>query len=92
MGITKKKSPHYDYRIVGTKLDSVSIYRDLGLLTSNVFSWNDYIANNTSKANSILGLIKRMCRDVNNITTLKTPYCCFVRLKLEYASQYEVKH
>ena len=50
----------YDSHIDGTKLDSVSVYRDLGLLTilSNVLSWNDHIANITSKVNSILGLIR----------------------------------
>lgn len=70
--ITKKKSPYnYDYHIDGTKLDSVSIHRDLGLLTSNVLSWNYHIANITAKENSTLGLIKRTCQDANNVTTLR---------------------
>lgn len=68
--ITKKKSPFsYDYHIDGAKLDSVSF---LGLLTSNTLSWN--IANITAKANRFLGLIKITCRDINNVTTLKTLY------------------
>ena len=44
---------------------SVSLRRDLGLLTGDVLSWNFHIANITAKANSILGLIKGTCRDVN---------------------------
>ena len=40
-----------------------------------------------SKANSILGLIKRTCRDVNDVTTLKTLYCSLVRPRVEYSSQ-----
>ena len=59
MRITKKKSPsNYDYHINGAKLDSVSLHKDLGLLTSDVFSWNYHIANITAKANSMLGLLK----------------------------------
>ena len=74
MRITQKKSPFtYDYHINhinGTKLDSVSLHRDLGLLTSDVLSWNYHIANITAKANTILGLIKRTCRDANDVTTI----------------------
>jgi len=66
----QKKAPFsYDYHIDGAKLDSVSF---LGLLTSNTLSWN--IANITAKANRFLGLIKITCRDINNVTTLKTLY------------------
>ena len=88
MRITKKKSPFtYDYHINGAKLNSVSLYRDLGLLTSDVLSWNFHIANITAKANSILGLIKRTCRDVNDVTTLNTLCCNLVKPRVEYASQ-----
>ena len=68
MRITKKKSPFtYDYHINGAKLDSVSLHRDLGLLTSDVLSWNYHIANTTATANTILGFIKRTCRDVKTL-------------------------
>ena len=73
--------------IIRAKLNSVSLHRDLSLLTSDVLSWNSHIANITAKANSILGLIKRTCRDVNDVTTLKALYCSLVRPRVEYASQ-----
>ena len=57
------------------------------MLTSDVLSWNFHIANITAKANSILGLIKRACRDVNDVTTLKTLYCSLVRLRVEFPFQ-----
>ena len=41
------------------------------MLTGSVLAWNDDIANITAKANGTLGLIKRTCRDVNDITSLK---------------------
>ena len=88
MRITEKKSPFtYDYHINRAKLNSVSLHRDLGLLTSDVLSWNFHIANITAKANSIVSLIKRTSQDVNNVTTLKTLYCSRVRPRVEYASQ-----
>ena len=88
MRITEKKSPFtYDYHFNGANLNSVSLHRDLGLLTSDVVSWNFHIANITAKANSILGPIKRTCRGVNDILTLKTLYCNLVRPTVEYASQ-----
>ena len=73
--------------IIRAKLNSVSLHRDLSLLTSDVLSWNFHIANITAKANSILGLIKRTCRDANYVTTLKALYCSLVRPRVEYASQ-----
>ena len=86
MRIIKKKSPFtYAYHINGAKLDSVSLHKDLGLLTSDVLSWNYHIANITAKANSMIGLIKRTCRDVDDVTTLKTLYCSLVRHRVEYA-------
>ena len=72
---------------IRAKLNSVSLHRNLSLLTSDVLSWNFHIANITAKANSILGLIKRTCRDVNDVTTLKALYCSLVRPRVEYPSQ-----
>jgi len=70
-----------------SSIQSPNAQSDLGLLTSDVLSWNFHIANITAKANSILGLIKSTCRDVNDVTTLKTLYCSLVRPRVENASQ-----
>ena len=40
----------------------------------------------TSKANRILGLIKRTCRGWKDTETLKTLYCTLVRSQVEYGS------
>jgi hypothetical protein len=49
-----------------------------------------------SKANKILGLIKRICKEVKNTNTRRILYCALVRPKLEYASSvwspYTIKH
>ena len=59
---------------------------DLGLLTNHHLSWNSHIDTITSKANRILGLIKRTCRGWKDTETLKTLYCTLVRSQVEYGS------
>ena len=55
MRITRKRSPLVrDYHINGQSLESVHIYKDLGLLTSSSLSWNSHIDSITAKANKIL--------------------------------------
>ena len=39
-----------------------------------------------AKANKILGLIKRTCKGLKDVNTLKTLYCALVRSKLEYCT------
>ena len=38
------------------------------------------------KANRMLGLIKRTCKGLNDLKTLRTLYCSLVRSNLEYCS------
>ena len=40
----------------------------------------------TAKANRMLGLIKRTCKDLKDTATLKTLFCSLVRSNLEYCS------
>ena len=54
MRITRKKSPLVrDCHINGQSLDSVDIYKDLGLLTSCNLSWNSHIGPITARANRV---------------------------------------
>ena len=70
MRITRKKSPLVrDYYINDQSLESVHIYKDLGLLTSSNLSWNSHIDSITAKAIKVLGLVKRTCMDFKDITT-----------------------
>ena len=94
MRITRKKSPLVrDYHINGQSLDSVNIYKDLGLLTSSNLSWNSHIDSITARANRGLGLVKRTCKDFKDITTLRTLYCSLVRpFMLEYSCETWTPH
>ena len=48
------------------------------------FSWKKHVYKITAKANRVLGLVKRTCRDLKDIDTMKKLYCSFVRALLEY--------
>ena len=88
MRITRKKSPLVrDYYINDQSLESVHLYKDLGLLTSSNLSWNSHIDSITAKAIKVLGLVKRTCMDFKDITTLRTLYCSLVRPLLEYSCE-----
>ena len=62
-------------------------YKDLGLLTSSNLSWNSHIDSITARANKVLGLVKRTCKDFKDITTLRTLYCSIDRPLLEYSCE-----
>ena len=49
--------------------------------------WNQHVDKITAKANRVLGLVKRTCRDLKDIDTMKTLYCSLVRPLLEYSCQ-----
>ena len=49
-------------------------------------SWNNHIDKITSKANRILGLIKRTFRGLKDVHTLRTLYLALVRSQLEFCS------
>ena len=87
MQITMKKPPFIsNFTLKGSVLEEVDEFRDLGLLTNHHLPWNSHIHIITSKANRILGLIKRTCRGWKDTETLKTLYCTLVRLHMEYGS------
>ena len=50
----------------GTVLDNVRTVKDLGITVSDYLNWRLHISNITSKANKVLGLIKRVCKDLKD--------------------------
>ena len=63
------------------------MYKDLGLFTASNLSWNQHVDKITAKANRVLGLVKRTCRDLKDIDTMNTLYCSLVRPLLEYSCE-----
>lgn len=85
--ITKKNVPfNFDLKLNGSSLEEMSELCDLGLVTSNKLSWNAHVDKLCSKANKILGLIKRTFKGLKDVNTLRTLYCALVRSQLEYCT------
>ena len=75
-----------DYYLSGTKLSRVDVEKDLGVLVSRNLSWNNHVDLISSKAQRVLNLLYRTCRDITDISTKKLLYIAWVRSRLEYAS------
>ena len=87
MRITRKQVPFTNrVHMNDTVLEEVKEFKDLGILTDCSLSWNSHTDMITAKANRMLGLIKRTCKDLKDTATLKTLFCSLVRSNLEYCS------
>ena len=76
--ITRKRSSiSAPLRLDGTPLEAATEISDLGLLTDYKLSYN------SRKTNVVLGLHRRNCRDLRDISTLRTLYYALVRPEVE---------
>ena len=76
----KKNAVDSTYTINGSHM-SVTTEKDLGVHVSTELSWNNHIDSIISKANKMLGMIKRTCRDECDEKTLIIPIgVCFTGL------------
>ena len=87
MKITRKKQRFTStFFLNNTELEEVDEFRDLGVITDHLLRWNSHVNCVNAKANRMLGLIKRTCKGLNDLKTLRTLYCSLVRSNLEYCS------
>lgn len=87
MRITKRKQPYVsNFSLDNSILEEVEEFKDLGVTTTEHLNWNSHIDIIVSKANRMLGLIKRTCRGLDDSNTLRTLYCALVRSNVEYCS------
>ena len=75
------------YTLNGSQIMSVITEKDLGVHVCTKLSWNNRIDVTISKANKMLGMIKRTCTNEYDQKTLIILYKSLVRSQLEYASQ-----
>ena len=75
-----------DYYLGGIKLDRVDVEKDLAILVSHNLSWNKHGDVISSKAQKMLNVLYRTCKDITDISTKKLLYITWVRSCLEYAS------
>lgn len=86
--ITRKRcSPERTYTLNETTLKIVTSARDLGVQVSYNLLWADHIANIISKANRMLGFLRRHCSKGVSCDIQKILYTSLVRSHLIYASQ-----
>ena len=87
MHITNRKTPiHSDLHLNNNILELTSELRNLGLVTVCDLSWSTHIDKISNTDNKILGLIKRICKGFQDVSTLRTLYLALVRSQLECCS------
>ena len=69
-----------DYYLGGIKLDHVDVEKDQGVLVSHNLSWNNHVDLISSKAQRMLNVLYRTCRDINDISTKKLLYIAWYGL------------
>lgn len=75
----------FQYSLNQCALNRVSSFRDLGVNMVSTLSFNDHIEASCRSAMSTLVLIRRICKDFNDVNWLKCLYFSLVRSPLEYA-------
>lgn len=74
----------FTYHLSGTVLTRVYKVKDLGVILESDLSFNAHYEMILSRANKMLGFLKRSCREFDNILTLIHLFCTLVRPLLEY--------
>ena len=77
--------PLPSYILHGHTLENVSSARYLGITINNTVSWDDHISNTCSKANRVLGFLRRNLK-ISTFNIKEKAYKDFVRPLLEYAA------
>ena len=86
--ITRKKSPlNFIYKLDNVELERVSTEKDVGVNITNSLTWNTHIHAIIAKANKLLGLLKRTCPLLNDVSARRSLYLALVKSQLSYATQ-----
>jgi hypothetical protein len=81
MSITRARSPfERRYTLKGNIFEDVKETKYLGLALSSNLNWNTHIGNITSKANKLLGFLRRNLK-IRNESTKENAYKAIVRIK-----------
>ena len=86
--ITRKRRPLLtDYSLDGHVLDHVPSEKDLGMSVCSDLTWSIHIRELITKANRLLGLLRRSAVKVRSTNARRCLYLCIVWSNLAYASQ-----
>ena len=93
LSITRKTSPLVSpYSLAGDLLSFSDAEVDLGITISPKLTWIHQVSKVKSKANKLLGLIRRSTLEMTDIKARKYLYLQLVRSNLAYASQVLYPH
>ncbi|CAB3994855.1 Hypothetical predicted protein, partial [Paramuricea clavata] len=76
------------YTISDTPVLQSSSQKDLGITTTNDLKWNKQVQEISTKANKMLGFVKRTAFDIRQRRVRKVLYLTMVRSQLAYGSQF----
>ena len=86
--VTRKKTPIvFEYTLDGSILIRVTEERDLGVIITSTLSWDSHIHTITAKANKLLGLLKRTCPLLTDVSVRCSLYLSLVKSQMCYATQ-----
>ncbi len=88
LSVTRKKSPLiYPYKLGNQQLQFSDVEVDLGITISSKLLWNGQVNKVRSKANQMLGLVRRSTMEMTDTNARKLLYLSLVRSNFSYASQ-----
>ena len=88
LSITRNASPfHYLYKLSDVQVKTMEAQKDLGVLVSRHLKWNSQVLAACSKANRMLGFIRRSAFDTHDQRFRKLLYTSLPRSNLAYCSQ-----
>ncbi len=88
LSVTRKKSPLiYPYKLGNQQLQFSDVEVDLGITISSKLLWNGQVNKVRSKANQMLGLVRRSTMEITDTNARKLLYLSLVRSNFSYASQ-----
>jgi hypothetical protein len=92
LSVTRSQKPfHTSYILKGHTLKSVTTAKYLGITISKDMNWNTHINNITSKANKIIGFLRRNL-PIQNTETKTLAYKSMVRSNLKYYASVWAPH
>ena len=83
----KRKPSEYTYSISDAPVSITDSHKDLGVVVSNNLKWPVHIAHCISKANRMLGFLRRNCAQMTDVRSRRLLYIALVRSHLSYASE-----
>ena len=86
--VTRKLNPvNFDYHHEVKTLVPVKKEKDLGVVITSNFTWHQQILTVVSKANKMLGLLRRTCPLIKDTRVRRSLYLSLVKCHLNYATE-----